>query len=36
MMGEDMNKKELDKLTLYADYISRYEYKDMNHAKEDF
>ena len=36
MMGESMNKRELDKFTLFADYISRYEYKDMNRAKEDF
>ena len=31
-----MNKYELDKFTLFADYISRYKYDDMNRAKEDF
>ena len=36
MMGEDMDKYELDKFTLFADYISRYKYDDMSRAKEDF
>ena len=31
-----MDKTELNKLALFTDYISRYEYKDMNKAKEDF
>ena len=36
MMGESMTKSELNKTELFADYISRYEYKDMNKAMEDF
>lgn len=36
MMGESMKEAELDKQGLFADYISRYEYKDMGRAYDDF
>lgn len=36
MMGESMKEIKLDKQGLFADYISRYEYKDMKKALEDF
>lgn len=36
MMVESMTKTELNKTELFADYISRYQYKDMNKAMEDF
>jgi len=36
MMGESMKEKKLDKQGLFADYISRYEYKDISKAYDDF
>ena len=36
MMHDSMNKKDLDKTSLFQDYISRYKYNDINKASEDF
>ena len=36
MMHDSMNKKNLDKTSLFQDYISRYKYDDINKASEDF
>lgn len=36
MMGESMKETKLDKQGLFADYISRYEYKDISKAYDDF
>jgi len=36
MMDETMNETKLNKEQLFRDYISRYEYKDINKALDDF
>lgn len=35
-MSEHMEQKKLDKTSLFQDYISRYKYKDISKASEDF